>query len=135
MKEKTLSQILKELRIDVLNLTQPEMAVRLGMKPQMYALYERGNYDNVKTVTVRRKKLFNKIEELKNQTHTPKAGSQSSDIRKVEMEERIQKLTDDLIEKMKMLDMATKIINYQEQELRTYRKGHAHSVSPLRRKN
>lgn len=121
MKEKLLSVILKEIRF-TLSLSQAEMASTLGMKEQMYALYERGNYDDVKNVSIRRQKLLGKIEFVKNkiliakETGKNKPGIVQHDFAYQELERKVAELERENKELMQ------KVIALQEHTLRNTKK-------------
>lgn len=58
--------MLKEKRFE-LGLTQDEMAVAIGMKPRMYAYYEKGDFD--KSGTIKKRKYLLRLAELPQQVN------------------------------------------------------------------
>lgn len=116
MKEKELSIILKEIRYS-LALSQTDMAKTLGMSLKMYSLYETGKYDGVAKGDIRRQKLLDKINIVKNKiviashTGTTSKPPHQNDFAYQELEKKNQEL------QQQVIDLQHKIIFLQEKLL------------------
>lgn len=116
MKGQQLSEILKETRY-ALRLNQKEMAQTLGMGEKMYQLYESGKYDDVGNESVKRQKLLDKINIVKNKiviaSHTGATSKNSNhnDFAYQELEKKNQEL------QQQVIDLQHKIIFLQEKLL------------------
>lgn len=121
MKEKGLSEILKEIRY-ALRLNQKDMASTLGMGEKMYQLYESGKYDEVGTGSVKRQKLLDKINIIKNKIVIGRGNNQQvktsapSDFAYQELEKKVAELERENKELMQ------KVIALQEHTLRNTKK-------------
>lgn len=121
MKEKGLSETLKEIRY-ALRLNQKDMASTLGMGEKMYQLYESGKYNEVGTGSVKRQKLLDKINIIKNKIVIGRGNNQQvktpapSDFAYQELEKKVAELERENKELMQ------KVIALQEHTLRNTKK-------------
>lgn len=129
MKGQQLSEILKETRY-ALRLNQKEMAQTLGMGEKMYQLYESGKYDDVGNDSVKRQKLLDKINIVKNKiviaTHTGATGKNSNhnDFAYQELEKKYQEL------QQRYMELQSENISLLKQLLIKPKKAVAHAITP-----
>lgn len=126
MKENRLSEILRETRY-ALRLNQKDMASTLGMGEKMYQLYESGKYDDVGSGSIKRQKLIDKIELVKNKIIIRRGEGKAiphNDFAYQELEKKYQEA------QLLILELQQRVIALQEHILKKSQKTLAHAAIP-----